>query len=220
MLPACPISGGLNLRVFCFEPPGVPWCNTTREQLYRLGAWQHWFRAVASVNAEKAVANTALLQGVLDALSAPASTASTAPAGDSTAVTLYLGHDGNLDGLAALLGLQWEVPPWYSGNAGELVPTPPGSGLLFDLDEGANQLSVSYVYPVFVSATPAPLALNATGVLERVPVLDAAEGQPLPHLSLADFRARAMDGLRRVPGAADCFERAVRRAPPAQLAEA
>lgn len=42
-------------------------------------------------------------------------------------VTIYFGHDGNLDGLAALLSLSWLAPP-YRGPASYL-PTPPGSGL-------------------------------------------------------------------------------------------
>lgn len=182
--------------------------NTTREQLYRLIAWQHWFRAVASVHAEKAVANAALLHGVLAALDAPAAGAKGSP-GPPPGVTVYFGHDGNLDGLAALLGLQWAAPPYESGEGGALLPTPPGSGLLFDLDEAADLLSVAYVYPTFVSAAPAPLALNTTGVLERAPVLEG--GRQFGPTSLESFRQRALAGLQSIPGAADCYERAAAR---------
>lgn len=187
---------------------GVPWRNTTREQLYRLIAWQHWFRAVASVHAEKAVANAALLHGVLAALAGPAAGAKGSP-GPPPGVTVYFGHDGNLDGLAALLGLQWAAPPYESGEGGALLPTPPGSGLLFDLDEAADLLSVAYVYPTFVSAAPAPLALNTTGVLERAPVLEG--GRQFGPTSLESFRQRALAGLQSIPGAADCYERAAAR---------
>ena len=45
--------------------------------------------------------------------------------------TLFVGHDGNLDGLALLLGLRWGAPPFLGGGDGELLPTPPGSALRF-----------------------------------------------------------------------------------------
>jgi len=69
------------------------------EEMYQLLAWQHWYRSVADINAAKAAANAALLAAVLEVLSSNGRPA------------LFIGHDGNLDGLATLLSLQWDAPP-------------------------------------------------------------------------------------------------------------
>ena len=106
--------------------------------------------------------------------------------------TLYVGHDGNLDGLAVLLGLRWAAPPPYRG--GEVLPTPPGSALLFDVSP-TDQVSVSFLYPTFSGSAAA-----ADGRLSSVPLLRG--------LTLDGLRNRALRGLRAHADAGACFRRA------------
>ena len=136
------------------------------DELYELVAWQHWYRSIVSLNAKYATASTpatlelrlmdachhrhiepracrrpdvALLHLVLKALAEPGSRA-----------TLFWGHDGNLDGLALLLDLAWDAPPFRGGNA--YLPTPPGSGLRFRADSNgvsaADRRLRPHLYPL------------------------------------------------------------------------
>ena len=173
----------LSQMIFYAFASAVPYAGVaSRDELYELIAWQHWFRAVADVNAEKATANAKLLLEVLRALNAPtgdddeegAGRGATTPAtgggsgGDDASTTVFFGHDGNLDGLASLLGIEWEAPPYVGGAS--LLPTPPGSGLLFEADASTGLLDVSFVYPLYATDDEPP-ALNRSGVLERSVVL-------------------------------------------------
>ena len=121
---------------------GIPYAwqlaSPSRHELYQLLCWQHYLRAVTKMGDDSATANAALLARVFHALEAPST------ADDAADALFLLGHDGNLDGLALLLGLRWTAPP-YLGSA-ELIPTPPGSGLRFELDAatiGAGHASPS-----------------------------------------------------------------------------
>ena len=121
--------------------------------------------------------------------------------------------DGNLDGLADLLGLRWEAPPYL--DVAELIPTPPGSGLLFESvaesDGASASLSVKYVYPVPTSATgewTASAVLDASGELQFSTILANTTAEEL------DRRLAA--GLQRYPNARDCYAQAAGRPPPAQ----
>ena len=58
-----------------------------------------------------------LLNAIIDALSNT----------NEKGTRLFVGHDGDLDGMAAILGLAWESTP-FAANA-----TTPQSGLRFDL---------------------------------------------------------------------------------------
>ena len=166
-------------------------------EMYMLIAWQHWSRSVSrSFNPKYATVNAGLVHAVLSTLESPTATAA-----------LFIGHDGNLDGMATLLDLQWEAPPYFGGPT--LIPTPPGSALRFRIEDGASgdrgaRVEVSFVYPVFTTAGD---ARNASGLLESVPILSE---------TLDELSARAHAGLRRYPGAYACYERAVARWPPPQ----
>lgn len=71
----------------------------------------------------------------------------------------FVGHDGNMDDLAAMLGLQWDAAPYGSCTAdccldragSEWSPTPPGSMLRFDVapsltEKGATVVRATFVY--------------------------------------------------------------------------
>eukprot|EP00912_Choanoflagellata_sp_UC4_P001082 UC4_evm1s669 len=69
----------------------------------------------------------------------------------SVDTSLYMGHDGNLDGLAILMNLSWNPHP-FPANA-----TPPGSALRFDLLQiiGSKQLYIraSFLFSTFERAS-------------------------------------------------------------------
>ena len=84
--------------------------------------------------------------------------------------TFYVGHDGDLDALASLLGLSWRTHP-FPENA-----TTPGSALRFDLDANRTMVSVSVVYNEFVSADATPhsvrASIGAAGGASSMPLTD------------------------------------------------
>jgi hypothetical protein len=61
--------------------------------------------AAAAAAAAEEPENAALLHRLLSALEGGVGTAES---------TILFGHDGNLDGLALLLGLRWKIPPYAS----------------------------------------------------------------------------------------------------------
>lgn len=158
----------------------IHYLNATVDQRYRLIAWLHWHRRVAYWHEQTATRNAKLLRTVLEHLSADSMEPST---------HIYVGHDDNLDALSMFLNLSWEAPPFMIGS----LPTPPGSGLLFEYDEYSDIVNVSFLYNTFeVSSGP------RLGFPHRSPVLSVP--------SLAQFRARAMAGLHCYPDAVKCFQ--------------
>lgn len=166
-----------------------PFLNATVDQLNKFINWQFWYRSVADVNSEKATENAFLLRAILDHLKRGSGT------------DVYLGHDGNLDGLAAVLGLRWDAAPYVTTNK-ETLPTPPGGGLLFEYDESADEddnddmhgsVKVSYIYRVF---NPADEEFKLT----QVKVADMG--------GLSSFEQTMMKGIRSFQGAEACFLKA------------
>ena len=98
----------------------------------------------------------------------------------------------------------------YVGDA-ELIPTPPGSGLRFDLAP-SGELAISFVYPVYTGSGAVPGAgggrQNMSGILEAAPVMSAASSTGAVPSSLEQLRARVTDGLSRHEDARRCYERA------------
>jgi hypothetical protein len=163
---------------------GRPFLNATEEQTNKFVAWQYWYRSVADVNSEKATENTFLLRRILNDLKSGSGT------------SIYLGHDGNLDGIASVLDLRWDGPPYVQPDAqGELLPTPPGSGLLFEYDDadGEGVVNVSFVYRVFNPAD-VEFKLSHTTIAQMGTV--------------TDFEQTLLHGLQKFEGAEVCFSKA------------
>jgi len=173
---------------------GTPFLNATEEQINKFIAWQFWYRSVADVNSEKATENAFLLRRILDDLKSGSGT------------SIYLGHDGNLDGIAAVLGLRWDMPEYVDSSAhGELLPTPPGSGFLFEYDdddedddddddeESGGVVNVSYVYRVFNPADT-EFKLTQTTVAQMG--------------TLKTFKQTMLRGLQQYEGAEACYAKA------------
>lgn len=155
--------------------------NVSTELMYQLLAWQHWYRSVTSIIPPRAVGNAPLLAAARRALS-------------QDGATVFMGHDGNLDGIAMLLNLSWTAPPYWSGDGRKLLPTPPGSAL--HLTRSDAGIKVEFAYPVFTSPSG---ARSNSGVLTFSPLLT------LDTLDQLDERIQA--GLRAFPGASACFQK-------------
>jgi len=174
----------LSQMLFYSYASGAPWVSgASTDDLYNLIAWQHYFRSVNSINVETATNNAQLLKRILNTLGST----------DSSDTTIFVGHDSNIDGMATLLNLNWEAPP-YKGGA--LLPSPPNSGFLFDLDLGTGNIEISFVYPVVVGPGG---SLNDTGILEASDITTEK--------NLESLIERGNQGLKRYPGAYECFEK-------------
>ena len=169
------------------QQPGLLQQPTVNE-LYQLIAWQHYCRSIGDMGPEKAVANLALLHRVLGALSDGSE--------DAADASFFWGHDGNLDGFAMLLNTSWAAPPYLGGES--YVPTPPGSGLRFELDQATGSLDVSFVYPVYTQAGSGPAMVNSSGILEQTPIMST---------TLTALRERVMRVMEGIPGALECYGR-------------
>jgi hypothetical protein len=98
----------------------------------------------------------------------------------------------------------------YVGDT-ELIPTPPGSGLRFELAP-SGELAISFVYPVYTGTGAVSGAggsrQNMTGILEAAPVVSAVSSAGAVPSNLDELRARVTDGLSRHEDARRCYERA------------
>ena len=152
----------------------------TTEELYQLLGWQHWYRSVSEAfTAQAATANAVLLQRMLSAL--------LQQPGPGT--TIFVGHDGNLDGLATLLDAHWDAPPYLGGA---LLPTPPGRGMLLTYNRDTDAINASFVYPV---------------VNGRNSTLRDAPIKELQGMASAALLARVNTQLKAYPGASECFHK-------------
>jgi len=157
---------------------GIDYLNATYEQKIRFYSWQAYYRSVKDVGTEKAVESAYLLSRVLDDLLVKKDHS-----------TLHFGHDGNQDGIAAVLGLEWEAPPFLGGK---LVPTPPNSAIRLVHDHANQVVTASFIY------LPFDTDVSSAGFAES----------PISSWSTSEFKALAMDNLGRYAGARECFDQA------------
>lgn len=163
---------------------GLPFLNATDEQINKFIGWQYWDRSVSEIQSQVATKNAPLLHRILDDLKT----------GSGTPV--YVGHDTNIDGMAALLSLKWDTQPYTPTSAeGKLLPTPPGSGLLFEYEDGVGEdqgtVKLTYVYRVF----------NNTGDFKLSRSDIATYG------SISEFEEAVHAGLKKFEGAEECFNK-------------
>lgn len=158
----------------------IPFLNVTAEQRNKFTAWKAWATNIFFYdNSFMPVYNTYLLHRILDDLK----TAST--------TNVFAAHDANLDGIASILGLKWNASPYApSETNGELTPTPPGSGLLFEFDDENNgAVTVTFVYRVF----------------DHADVFRLSRSEVAHYGSMTEFEQAIMSGLRNFIGAEKCF---------------
>jgi len=108
------------------------WGELTREDVYRYLETHIFYRGVQDRSLTLALRDHSYMsREILDTLKA-----------GEGGTRIMVGHDGDLDALAEIFGLQWFTPP-FPPNA-----TTPGSGIRFDLDEDGG-VSVSLHYQAF-----------------------------------------------------------------------
>ena len=121
------------------------------EELYELLAVHTYYRGVSDRALAVAARSHSLMASQIVAFLAEVSVTNV------DATLLLVGHDGDLDALATLLGLSWHTAP-FPPNA-----TTPGSALRLDLgpDDGAT-VQASVAYQQFSGAAPLLQVANAT----------------------------------------------------------
>lgn len=165
--------------------------NMTPSDLFDLVSWFHWERAVANVgNNHAALVGGVLMDRILRTLDGGGGGGGGGRRATSTdnddgeddpdqVAHFFIGHDGDLDHLATVLGITWVLPePYRSGTNGIWTPTPPHTGIHFSYDDSTGDdaddasVSVSILAPMFFNdnTTSETLVVNKTGILEERPV--------------------------------------------------
>ena len=154
--------------------------KATPEQIYQLLQFQHWYRSATEVgHSYNAVYGAIQVHALLRILRYGYYQTDMRPVRGSedydTAVTIVLGHDGDLNCIATALGASWILKePYISGPGGAFLPTPPMSGIHAVRDVQSDQIDLSFVYPVY-STTASDgknkyFRRNTTGILEYTPL--------------------------------------------------
>jgi len=161
----------------------IPFLNVTQEQINKFTAWHAWsVNGIFDDNTYFATQQTWLLRRILDGLKTESTT------------NIYAAHDANVAAFASLLGLKWNAPPYAQPETnGELKPTPPGCGLLFEFDDENNgAVTVTFVYRVFDHSDEFQLSRSEVARYE----------------SMSEFEQTIASGLKKFTGAEDCFNEA------------
>jgi len=161
----------------------IPFLNVTDEQINKFAAWHAWWMNVLFVdNSLLTTYNAFLVHRILDDLK----TAST--------TNVFAAHDANIDAIASILGLRWNASPYAPAETnGELMPTPPGCGLLFEFDDdNEGAITVSFVHRVF----------------DHSDVFKLTRTEVAKFGSMSEFEQAIMSGLKKFIGAEECFDKA------------
>ena len=126
---------------------------------------------------------------------------------DNLHVTIFVGHDSNLDHVATALKLAWDLPfPYFreksSGNIGSYVATPPGSGLLFSNTD--SSVGVDFLFPIFDGVN------NTKHDITPIYPKDWADNQTVvsPIANLGGLQQRITEQLHAYPELQRCYEKA------------
>jgi len=120
-----------------------------------------WYRTVAyAVPAISANESASIVKALVDILGE-----------NAQGTTVFAGHDSELNGLSAALGLSWDAAPFPVNG------TMPGSALRFDRE--GDKVQVSYVYVSDFS--------EETGTMTSVPVSTAGSQGEVSHKELSDL---------------------------------
>jgi len=161
----------------------IPFLDVTQEQINKFTAWHAWsVNGIFDDNTAIANQQTWLLRRILDGLKTESTT------------NIYAAHDANVAAFASLLGLKWNAPPYAPAETkGELKPTPPGCGLLFEFDdENDGAVTVTFVYRVFDHSNEFQLSHSEVARFE----------------SMSEFEQTIASGLKKFSGAEECFNKA------------
>jgi hypothetical protein len=229
-------------RASGIDPPYLP--KATQGDVYDTVAWLYWLRSVAGVGNVKSANKGAVLARVLLATLETghyARDGGQEPSTDyyDTTATFIVGHDGNIDSLSTVLGIQFDLDFPYRYDAA-YISAPPGSAIHISYSVDDGKVELSYLYPSFSKGNDDDVKwnLNANGKLRSVPLLfvppledaDAkvSAGEtytllssnksrgPTKHTGVDILRDRILSILQDNPGATECFEAAASQ-PPLEL---
>ena len=124
-------------------------------------------------------------------------------------VTIFVGHDTDIDHLATALGLRWELSKPYKHDAMtsvsddgtniQQVATPPGSGIIFSKTDPSDTISMQYLFPT------QPTGGNIGEDFRLAPVWTTDSKQS--HISsIEEFRQRLDRIFMQYPLLRHCFE--------------
>ena len=156
------------------EHPYIPKAN--KQQVFEFLQFEDYMRSVTKVENSKAATHGApQVQAMMRVLAQGYYSSPATPDEDyDTRVTVFVGHDGDLDTMATALGVRWILQePYISGKDGAFLPTPPMSGIhaVRRFDEETDRIDLSFVYPMYAQADSAKFVLNTTGILEHTPLI-------------------------------------------------
>jgi len=161
----------------------ITFLDVTVEQINKFYAWHAWVQnGKHEGNTWNVNEQTWLLHRILDGLKT------------ESATNIFAVHDGNVGAFASLLGLKWNGFPYQPAETnGELRPTPPGAGLLFEYDdENDGAVTVTFVYRVFDHSDEFRLSAE----------------QAARFGSMSEFEQTIANGLEKFTGAKECFDEA------------
>jgi len=167
----------------------ITFLNATVEQMHKFYAWRSWWiNGKFDTNTDFATGQTWILHSILDGLKTESTESPT---------NIYAAHDGNVAGLGSLLDLKWTGFPYAPPETqGELRPTPPGCGLLFEYDDENNgAVTVTYVHKVF----------------DQLDEFHLSRSQAAWFGSMSEFEQKIANGLQKFTGAKECFDKAAAR---------
>lgn len=133
-------------------------------------------------------------------------------------VTIFVGHDSNINHIATVLGLRWTIPPPYvygsDDQVGKIVSIPPGSGIIFSsFPETDADLSMSFVVPVNLIGSS---TTNTTTNHQLIPIYTIDMVQPEmgirddvsgnAAISTKELKYRLETTMTRYPDLRACYE--------------
>jgi len=166
------LTGALNLlshmgeMFFWSRASHIPFAPlATSTDVYKFLQWENYKRSVLNVGSPRSAYHGALLGNAMinvlkDGYYAQHSQNITTGVADEEEeeyddrVTVLVGHDTDLDAMATVLGIAWDLQAPYlpSPDGASLLPTPPYSGIHVKRNVQTGHISLSYLYPVFSNA--------------------------------------------------------------------
>jgi len=181
--------------------------KATVEQVYQLLQYADWYRSIENVENSLSATAGAIWAKIIVTIMSRGGLYDSSPRSDS--VTIFEGHDDDLDSLSTALGVTWDLPEYRTHP--EFLPTPPGSGLHIVRDTETGEIHVSYVYPVYHKKGHTHWKTNESGTMKRVPVIwknthsfeERSRASVVP--SFREFESHFRSTLDKYPGAMDCY---------------
>ena len=121
---------------------------------------------------------------------------------ETLTLTVFVGHDGDLDNIATALGLRWTMPAPYfhtEDQVGRVVATPPGSGILLSSTAAdVEDVSMSFLCPV-------NLIGNESTDHQLTPIFttDGMEDK----MTMDELESRLAKTLDQYPSLLSCYEK-------------